>query len=172
MSFIGTPYNVPFIVSMQTSTANLGGPFQGFSPQQTLGNFKDSENVMARRVLSKSWNTQYANGTYNNKTCITTPFRAVNNSGDFLSRFGYSCGGPNQVNADKPGRKSSIGSIPNMCDGTNVPPSSCNVRFVADSSDYTKFRKQQAMNRNYNDLKNGGDASHASYAPRLAVRRR
>jgi len=164
--------SVPILTSSQTSSANLGGPFRGYSPQQTLGNFKSSENVMARRVLVKSWNTQYANGTYNNKGRITTPFRAINNSGDFLSRFNYSCGGSNQVNASRPGRKSSIGTIPQMCDGTGVPASNCNVRFVADSSDYTTFRKQKAMNQTYNDLKFGGDQSNASYSIRMAVHRR
>jgi hypothetical protein len=59
----------------------------------------------------------------------------------------------------------------NNCDGTGVPASSCNVKFVADSSDYTKFKKQSAMNRNYNDASNGGDQSNASYVPTMAVRR-
>lgn len=164
--------SVPFLTSKLTSSANLGGPFQGYSPQQTLLNFKDSENVMARRVLVKSWNTPYAGGKVNGYGRITTPFRAVNNSGDFLSRSNYVCGGPNPTNASRPGRKNSIGSIISRCDGTGVAASSCNVRFVADSSDYTKFRKHQAMNRNYNELKHGGDQSNASYVPLQAVRRR
>ena len=164
--------SVPFLTSSQTSSANLGGPFQGYSPQQTLLNFKDSENVVARRVLVKSWNTPYARGTVNGYGRITTPFRAVNNSGDFLSRTHYICGGPNPTNASGPGRKVSIGAIISACDGTNVPASSCNVRFVADSSDYVKFKKYQAMNRNFNDLTNGGDQSNASYAPLMHVRRR
>ena len=37
------------------------------------------------------------------------------------------------------------------CDNSNVHASSTNVKFVSDSSDYIRFRKQQAMNRNYND---------------------
>jgi hypothetical protein len=163
--------SVPILTSSQTSSANLGGPFQGYSPQQTLGNFKSSENVMARRVLVKSWNTAYATGTYNGKARIVTPFRAINNSGDFLSRADYICGGPNQVNAKRPGWKSHIGAIVSRCDGSNVPSSTCNVKFVADSSDYTTFRKQKAMNQNYNELKHGGDQSNASYAPLMAVRR-
>ena len=171
MSFVPT-LSVPILTSSQTSSANLGGPFQGYSPQQTLGNYKSSEKVMARRVLVKSWNTAYATGTYNGKSRIITPFRAINNSGDFLSRTAYICGGPNQVNANRPGWKSHIGSIVSRCDGTNVPSSTCNVKFVADSSDYTTFRKQRAMNQSYNDLKFGGDQSNASYPARMAVHRR
>lgn len=170
-TFVPTLF-VPILTSTQTSSANLGGPFQGYSPQQTLGNFKDSENVMARRVLVKSWNTAYATGTYNGKSRIITPFRAVNNSGDFLSRAEYVCGGSNQTNASRPGRKTSIGHIISRCDNSGVPASTCNVKFVADASDYITFKKQQAMNRNYNELKHGGDESNSSYVSLMAVRRR
>ena len=156
--------------NLPTSTKNLGGPYQGYSPQQTLTNFKDSDQVMTRRVLRSSWNTQNATGYVNGKQRKITPFRAVNNLGDFLSRQNYVCGGSNQVNADKPGWKGHIGSILSRCDGTGVPACSGNMRFVPDSSDYTKFRKQQAINRNYNDVKNGGDQSHASCTAFMRVK--
>uniref|UniRef100_A0A6C0HGS7 Uncharacterized protein n=1 Tax=viral metagenome TaxID=1070528 RepID=A0A6C0HGS7_9ZZZZ len=154
------------------SGPNLGGgPFNGWSPIQTIGNEKASEQVMARRVLVNSWNTNYTNGTYNGNARIVTPFRAVNNLGDFLQRKNYVCGGPNQVNADKPGWKSRIGSIISNCDGTGVPSSTCNVKYVPDSSDYIKYKKLQAQNRNFNDLKNGG-YQNSAYVPLMAVRRR
>jgi hypothetical protein len=60
----------------------------------------------------------------------------------------------------------------NLCDGTNVPASSCNVKFVADSSDYVTYKKQRAVNVNYNDKSFGGDNSNASYVNLMAVRRR
>lgn len=147
-----------------------GGPYNGWSPVQTIGNEKGSEQVMARRVLVKSWNNDYTNGTYNDNARIVTPFRAVNNLGDFLQRKNYVCGGPNQVNADKPGWKGRIGSIISNCDGTGVPSSTCNVKYVPDSSDYIKYKKLQAQNRNFNDLKNGG-YQNSSYVPLMAVRR-
>ena len=59
----------------------------------------------------------------------------------------------------------------NNADSTNVPASSCNVKFVADSSDYITFKKQMAVNQNYNDLKFGGDKNNASYVSQMAVRR-
>ena len=140
-------------------TSNLGGPYNGYSPQQTINNYKDSSQVMMRKVLSKSWNNnQYASEIAgNNKNRIITPFRAVNNLGDFLARKQYICGGPNQVNADRPGWKGHIGSIISNCDNSGVPSSTCNVKFVADSSDYTKYRKQLACVKNYNDLNFGGN---------------
>jgi hypothetical protein len=155
-----------------SSGSNLGGgPYNGWSPVQTIGNEKTSEQVMARRVVVKSWNTNYTNGKFNGKSRIVTPFRAVNNLGDFLQRKNYVCGGSNQVNADKPGWKSHIGSIISQCDGTGVPSSTCNVKYVPDSSDYIQYKKLQAQNRNYNDLKNGG-YRNSSYVNLMAVRRR
>jgi hypothetical protein len=148
-----------------------GGPFNGWSPVQTIGNEKSSEQVMARRVLVKGWNTAYASGTFNDKNRVVTPFRAVNNLGDFLQRKNYVCGGPNQVNASKPGWKGRIGSIISQCDNSGVPSSTCNVRYVPDASEYIKFKKLQAQNRNFNDLKNGG-YQNSAYSPLMAVRRR
>ena len=126
---------------------------------------------MMRRVLTKSWNTHYARGHYYGNQRVITPFRAVNNSGDFLGRKNYICGGPNAITADRNKRPHNMGSILSQCDGTGVPASSCNVKFVPDSSDYITFKKQRAMNQNYNDLSNGGDQHNASYVPMMAVHR-
>ena len=147
----------------------LGGPFNGYSGKQTVTNYKDSEQTMSRRVLRSAWNTRYATGTVNGQSRVITPFRAVNNLGDFLSRTNYVCGGPNQVNKSKPGLR--IGSIISACDTTGVEGYSGNPRFVPDSSDYIRFKKQQAMNKNYNDSKNGGDESNGSYVALMRVTR-
>jgi hypothetical protein len=132
----------------------LGGPFNGYSGKPTMTNYKGSEQAMTRRVLRSAWNTQYATGVVNGQNRVITPFRAVNNLGDFLSRTNYVCGGPNQVNASKPGWKGRIGSIISNCDTTGVEASSGNHRFVSDTSDYIRYKKQRAMNHNYNDSKN------------------
>lgn len=163
--------SVNFLTTMNLGGTNLGGGINGKSPKQTVLNYKSSEQVMSRRVLVKSWNTAYATGQVNNRKCVTTPFRAVNNSGDFLGRVDYTCGGPNQTNADKPGWKNRIRNMINNCDGTGIPSSTTNVKFVADSSDYAKFKKQRAINLNYNDSKFGGDKNHASYVARMGVHR-
>jgi hypothetical protein len=149
-----------------------GGPYNGYSPQQTITNYKDSEQTAIRRILRNSWNNQQASGIVNGKKRIITPFRAVNNLGDFLSRQNYVCGGPNQVNADKPGWKNRIGSIISNCDGTGVPAGSGNMRYVPDSSDYIRYRKQRAIGKTYNDLKNGGDDSNGSYVALMGIRGR
>jgi hypothetical protein len=158
------------VAGLPTATNNLGGPYRGYSPQQSISNYKDSSNVMARKELVKSWNTAYATGTVNGKKRITTPFRAVTNTGDFLARNNYICGCPTPANNTHVGYKISLGGIMNNCDQTNIPSSSCNVKFVPDSSDYTKYKRQRAVNQNYNDLKNGG-YNNSAYTNLMAVRR-
>ena len=147
------------------------GVIPGFSNKQTLGNIRSSENAMMRRQVVKSWNTAYANGIVNGASRVVTPFRAVTNSGDFLQRENYVCGGPNQVNASKPGWKGHIGSIISNCDYSGIPSSTCNVKYVPDASDYIKYKKLRANNQNYNDLKGGG-YQNSSYTNLMHVRRR
>jgi hypothetical protein len=119
----------------------------------------------------KSWNSAYASGIVNGAKRIITPFRAVNNLGDFLARENYVCGGPNQVNASKPGWKSRIGSMISNCDFTGIPSSTCNVKYVPDASDYIRYKKLRANNQNFNDKSNGG-YTNSSYVDLMRVRRR
>ena len=158
-------------MSLPTATTNLGGPYNGYSPIQTINNYKDNASVITRRELRNVWNTNYTSGTYKGENRAIGPFRAVTNSGDFLSRANYICGGPNPANNTRASaRRISLGGFINNCDATGIPSSSCNVKFVADSSDYTKFRRQSAFAKNYNDVKNGG-YNNSSYVPLMAVRR-
>jgi len=135
-----------------------GGPYNGYSPKQTVTNYKNSGDTLTRRILRDSWNTNYANQIYTGNNGVKYnshigPFRAIMNRGDFLGRVNYVCGGPNQVNANYPGWKSRIGSMISRCDGTGVPASNgSNPKFVVDSSDYITFKRQSAVNRVYNDL--------------------
>lgn len=152
----------------------LGGPYNGFSAKQTLLNFKDGEQSGTRSILRNAWNTTLAKGSYKGKNRVITPFRAVNNSGDFLARKDYKCGGPtgmSKCSIGWAGSKIYLGSKIDNCDNTGIPGASGNVKYVYDSSDYVTYKKQEAINHNYNDLKNGGDDSNASYVPLMHVRR-
>ena len=151
--------------------SNLGGgPYNGFSPKQTINAFKNSEDVVGRRILVKSWNSAQLT-KINGRTPSVGPFRAVNSLGDFLGRVNYSCGGPNPESASKAGYKRLIRSVPQNCDSTGIAPTTCNPKFVSDSSDYVKFKKLRAMNQTYNDLSNVGDKNNGSYVPLMRVRR-
>lgn len=123
------------------------------TPKATMSSVRDGEMSANRGILRRAWNQSQATGVVNGHNRVITPFRAVTNLGDFLSRKNYVCGGPNQVNASRPGWKGRIGSILSQCDSTGVEGYSGNPKFVPDSSDYTTYKKQRAFNRNYNDTK-------------------
>ena len=135
----------------------LGGGIPGFIPQavQTTNNYDE-----------------FAQSGIGHTRC--TPFRAVNNAGDLLSRQNYSCGGSCQAFQSRPnqhGIKPLIGHIQDQCDGSGVPPSSCNIKYVYDSSDYSRFLKQKAINKNYNDLSYSGNNNSAGQSAYRAIRR-
>jgi len=82
-----------------------------------------------------------------------------------MSRVAFTSGGSNQVNTGRIklaangsarvlGGSLKLSSFPNP---NNLPSANTNVKWVYDGSDYTKFKKQQAQNRNYNDYSFGGD---------------
>ena len=149
----------------------LGGNKPGISPKQTINNYKDSEATATRTILRRSWNTLYARDDgINGRKRIITPFRAVNNLGDYLSRTNYVCGGPNAINKTRSFYQGHIGAVLSRCDNTGVPGSSCNPKFVSDSSDYITFKRQQALNRNYNDPTFGG-YNNSAYTNIMAIRR-
>ena len=128
-----------------------------------------------RFSLRNAWNGAAASGTVNGNKVGATPFRAVNNAGDLLNRTNYVSGGSNQVNTGRiriaANQSANVlgGSIYAKPDSSGVPSASTNVKFVYDGSDYTKFKKQQAVNRNYNDSSYGG-ANNASQVPLAHVR--
>ena len=133
-----------------------------------------TEYEQIRFSLVKAWNTSYPSQLRNaGLKRVITPFRAVNNAGDLLSRENYSCGGSCMAPQSRPGLKGlRIGSMFSNCDGTGVPASNCNTKYVYDSSNYTTFVKHQALSKNYNDLSFGGDNNSSSQSVLRAVRRR
>uniref|UniRef100_A0A6C0H7K2 Uncharacterized protein n=1 Tax=viral metagenome TaxID=1070528 RepID=A0A6C0H7K2_9ZZZZ len=151
----------------------LGRGIKGIMPNPTEKHENDDEFAKIRYTLKNAWNTTYISQLKGKKPA-NTPFRVVNNSGDLLSRENYSCGGPCQTFQSRPGvygLRGHFGAIQNLCDGTNIPPASCNVKYVADSSDYIRFKKNQAVNRNFNDRSFGGDDYSSSQSAYRAIRR-
>jgi hypothetical protein len=166
---------------------NSGGAINGYMPPQTQTTDKrypEFENI--RFTLKNAWNTTYPSQLKrdNLKQPITTPFRAVNNAGDILSRLNYSCGGTCQTFQSRPGLRGlrkHFGAVQDTCIPSatynslqllqNIPAAACNVKYVYDSSDYITYLKQKAVNKNYNDLTYGGDQSNASQSAIRAIRR-
>jgi hypothetical protein len=157
-----------------TAPGNPGGAIKGYmapaSGSCTDKRYPEYRNI--RFSLVKAWNTSYPSQLKNaGKKRISTPFRAINNAGDLLCRQNYSCGGSSMVAKSRPGLKGlNIGAIFSNCDGTGVPASTCNPKYVYDSSNYTTFLKQQALNKNFNDLSFGGNNHSAGQSAYSAIR--
>lgn len=174
----------PFVVDAKSS----GGAIKGYMPQQNQTVDKSYENGLEtiRFTLKQAWNTNYNRQLRQSKlkTSITTPFRAVNNAGDILSRLNYSCGGSCQSFQSRPGLhglKQSFGSVQSTCIPSavysslqlndKIPAAACNVKYVYDSSDYTTYLKQKAVNKNYNDISYSGNNNNASQSAMRAIKR-
>ena len=160
---LGTPLSVS---SGGRTGILLGGGMRGLMVQQNLTSYHSDDYSQIRFTLRDAWNTRvYSDRTGKPITPITTPFRAVNNCGDLLSRTNYTCGGNCLTYQSRPnlhGLKGRFGAVQYQCDKSNVPPSTCNVKYVYDSSDYVTYLKQKAINLNYNDISFGGDNSSGS----------
>jgi hypothetical protein len=172
---IGYPYSGP--------GPKLGGGLPGLMPQPIIDHDNSDTFARTRFTLRDAWNTTSYSGSSNPKRIIT-PFRAVNNAGDLLSRQDYSCGGSCQTPQSRPGLnglRSRFGSTSVSCQpsvlwsstqvDSNIPSSTCNVKYVYDSSDYIRFKKNQAVNRNYNDRSFGGNESSGSQSAIRHIRR-
>jgi hypothetical protein len=156
--------------------SSLGRGLKGFIPTAVQTTDLDDKDVIQQRFqLVQAWNNSYKQQLSAAQVGrVITPFRAVNNSGDLLGRLYYSCGGSCQTFQSRPnlrGLKGHFGAIQDVCDGTNVPPAACNGRFVYDSSDYSRYLKQRAIGKNYNDLSYSGDDSHSQQSAIRAIRR-
>lgn len=122
-----------------------------------------------RFSITNVWNSQASRPKWNGYQSAITPFRAVYNAGDYLSRQHYTSGGSNQVQgrvnvANNPTAKVLGGSIFSLVDNSGIPSSSTNVKYVYDSSVYTKFRRQMAGQKTYNDYSFGGANNGAQTA--------
>ena len=116
--------------------------------------FKSRNRNELRRVLNSDAYDASGNPITN---ASITPFRAANNAGDILGRKNYVCGGSNQLSNTK--KRSGLvfrSGKATGCDGSNVVGASCNPTYVYDSSLYSKFKRQVALNKSYNDTSNGG----------------
>lgn len=168
------------------SPTSPGGAIRGYMPPgilKTDKEYPDFEHI--RFTLKQAWNTTYPSQLRSaGKKAIITPFRAVTNSGDLLAREYYSCGGSCQTFQSRPnvkGLRQHFGSVSKSCIpgvvystyqlDPSIPAAACNGKYVYDSSDYTTYLKQKAVNKNYNDLTYGGNDYSGSQSAYRAIRR-
>ena len=150
-----------------------------FVPKQCGANlrfiFQESSNPRNREVLRRAFGNsgiQFKNGTVlypqfqgEQKSGITklTPFRVAFNAGDTNGTFNAS---PDSTLVHRGSNQINLPNNPGAGDGTNTQSGgsyySGNPRFVYDGSDYTKYKKLAAVNKNYKDITFGGDQYNGS----------
>jgi hypothetical protein len=161
---------------------------------------QDNNNAMYRNVLRESFgNAAYKTtdgkkyypaahkqidsiGTVSSYSPKTTPFRVAMNAGDINGAGGCSHGSPVADNIlPKPVNQVKVGTgflngwkglAGNGKHAVNTGSYyTGNPKYVYDGADYVRFKKLQAINRNYNDPTFGGDQHNASQVALNAGRR-
>lgn len=160
---------------------SLGGGIQGISPVVTISTQQGNTNVaplgqasqipLDRNIIRNALPTTYVmDGKFAlGNPWAQTPFRIAMNAGDLYSRQSES-GGSEQIQSNiSIGRlKNNIGSfIGGVRKGNGATG---NQHYVYDSSDYVKFKRLMAKNKNYNDSSFGG-ANNGAYTYILASKR-
>jgi len=171
-SIAGFP-KVGYSMLLSNGRPLLGGGIQGFIPPPLSDTDNGDEGAQTRSILVESWNNTKSGLGITATRRAQTPFRAANNAGDILSRQYYSCGRQNQCFQSRPGLrglKLHCGSASNNCDDSGLVAATCNVKYVYDGSDYTRFKKQFAIKQNYNLYTNGGNNSSGSQSALRRVR--
>ena len=109
-----------------------------------------NDRSLERNVLRTVWNNNYhCNKDPNKKQRAIGGFRMVMNAGDYLSRVNAPCGGSNQVTS-RPGMmvmttKDGV----QQCGHEHPPVANTNVKYVYDSSDFIRYRREKSINKGY-----------------------
>lgn len=142
-----------------------GGRFSGTGLEG--GGQRELERLTLRRVAG---NTAFPSGNPQ----IITPFRRFFNAGDSAGSFN-SAPSPLLGRApDQVGSSSIVSRIHAHQGGVSNQGQafySGNQKYVYDSSNYVRFKKLQAVNRNYNDLSFGGAGASTVLQALARVRR-
>jgi len=169
-------------IPLAQQNINLGGPYNGWqSPGGLIGGGANSnsgtgmvgsgERSTNRQVMRRAFGNQVIPVLGKSPLTLnkgTTPFRLAFSAGDVMGthnkeanrKFGSVSNQISGINSVSrlPGHKGITDGI-----RTNGTAAYCgNPKWVYDSSDYIKYRKLRAENKNYNDYSFGGDKSHSS----------
>ena len=169
-------FTVPPCSGVASATTNAYGcqfpNIKGISTKKPYPAIGSSSHGRTRRILREAWNggnSAAAESALQGKNnCINQrSFRAAMNAGDLMSRKNYSCGGPDMIGSGNPGSNKMTtkdgGQSKRNCNeskkgcpnGEEVPPATCNVKYVYDSSNYTRYLKERADNRGYTSVIGG-----------------
>lgn len=147
---------------MSFNQSTLGGGNKGVQPL-LFGNVVGSnERAIARKHLVKAFGNLYNKGLGSSPALysgnILGPFKTSYNAGDVTtnnysatnSKYGNAA---NQINGNNLSRLQKLGD--GISNNGNASYSG-NPKFVHDSSDFIRYKKLNAINKNFNDITYGG----------------
>ena len=159
-----------------TNASSLGGGgYQGIQPVFALDTISSSSRSTNRLTLRRAFGDgSYFKDLSTKPSYGITPFRFATNSGDPNSTTNQAPTGIlpqiNQVGSTGNSLVLSQSSYGGPVNNGNAYYTG-NPKHVYDSSNYTTYRKQQTINRNYNDSSFGGDQYSASQTALAAIRK-
>ena len=154
---------------MTFDQTKLGGNLKGKQPMLHGHIEGGNDRALARKQLSRAFGNMINAGLGTSPLLysknVLGPFRTAFNAGDVVTnnieptniRYGRL---PNQVGGNNLSRLQVRGDGTSNQNGNAMY--SGNPKYVHDGSDYIRFRKLQAINKNYNDIGYGGSASSQS----------
>ena len=161
---------------MSFNQSTLGGANKGFQPQLFGQMDGANERSTSRKYLAKAFGNMknsglgYSPALYPNN--ILGPFRTAYNAGDVTTN-GYGATDPKYGQAANQVGGNNLSRLQGLGDGVSKNGNasySGNPRFVHDGSDYTRFKKLMAINKNYNDSAFGGADNYQSQSVLKRVR--
>jgi hypothetical protein len=154
---------------MSFDHTQLGGGSRGYQPKLLGHVVKGGERAANRTQLRRAFGNNYNSGLVSSPALydknILGPFRTAFNAGDVVtnkikntdSKYGKLS---NQVGGNNLSRLQTRSDGNSSQNGTAM--FSGNPRHVYDGSDYARFKKLNAINKNYNDSTHVGASNNAT----------
>lgn len=149
---------------MAFNQTKLGGGYKGKQPLLFGHAVAGSDRSSARKHLAKAFGNLHNQGLGTspalNARNVLGPFKTAFNAGDILTTYNENTNSKYGIASNQVGGNN-LSRLNPKHDGVSRNGSamySGNSKFVHDGSDYARFKKLQAINRNYNDITHGGDS--------------
>lgn len=148
---------------------NAPGSISLRKPYNTIdGRFR----YLNREVIREVWNARLASDkSLGNKPIAMGNFRITYNAGDPLSRVNFACGGPNPLYTH-PGSLilTTRDSMNNNKSCGEYESASTNVKYVYDSSLFTRFKREKAIHKDFAKDYSYGGSNNGAYTAITHIR--
>lgn len=161
---------------MAFDQTKLGKGKAGIQPSLFGSMDGGNERAVSRKYLVKAFGNLYNNGLKSSPLLYSKntlgPFKTAFNSGDVTTNTSSATHPKYGIEANQVGGNN-LARLQGLGDGTlnnGIASYSGNSKFVYDGSDYIRFKRLMAINKNYNDKSFGGANNSQSQSALRKVR--